>query len=194
MTSDPFADERIRFYLRNREDIKMWAAIEPDAIAATGELLARSQPQIEEGLLAHDNRVLVGRRDDDKWERILARHEQWPRSVGLVLEWTIRSVDPLGANRPKMGVFWWADPPSLVEPRTRLVSVVDRLRLQDLGYKIPLEGVWPVGGFLTSERDWWQAPTAWIEGIVDRLAATWPLVAPAIDEVLRGVDWQVSDG
>ncbi len=49
---DLFGSERIQFFLRNRSDIKAWAAIEPDVIAATSELLARSQPLIEEAFAA----------------------------------------------------------------------------------------------------------------------------------------------
>ena len=183
MTDDLFADERLQFYFRNRADIKAWAAIETDAMAATRELLARAQPLIEERLLAVDDGALVGRRDSGQWERILTRHETWPESVGLALEWT-RSVDPLGVNRPKAGVFWWADPPTLVAPRTRLVEVVDKKSLQDLGFKVPLEGVWPVGGRVAAAPDWWRNPDAWIAGIVDQLAGAWPLIAPQVDAVL----------
>jgi hypothetical protein len=81
-------------------------------------------------------------------------------------------------------VFWWADPPTLVAPRTRLAEVVDKRALQDLGFKVPLEGVWPVGTRVTSGLDWWRDPEGWIAGIVDQLSAAWPLLAPRIDEVL----------
>jgi hypothetical protein len=181
--NDPFADERIQFYLRNRADIKAWAAIEPDVIAATRELLARAQPQVEESLLAHDPNVSVGRRDVGQWERILARHERWPDSVGLALEWH-RTVDPL-SNPPKLGVFWWADPPSLVDPRTRFIDSVDRTGLQRLGYKVPLEGVWPVGARLSATPDWWRDPHGWVGGLVERLTSTWPLVAAYVDRALE---------
>jgi hypothetical protein len=190
--SDPFDDERIQFFLRNREDIKAWAAIETDVMAATRELLARSQPLIEERLLAVDPEAVVGRHDGGQFERVLARHSQWPATVGLALEWN-RTVDPLGRNRPKLGVFWWADPPSLVAPRTRLVQVVDRKPLQELGYRMPLDSVWPVGAFATAKPDWWREPGDWVEGITDLLAATWVLVAPRIDEVLA-VEPRVSGG
>jgi hypothetical protein len=180
--NDPLADERIQFFLRNREDIKTWAAIETDAMAATRELLARSQPMVEERLLSIDDHVIVGRHDNGQWERILARHEHWPASVGLALEWP-RAVDPVGATRPKIGVFWWADPPTLVEPRANFVNAVDRNRLQALGYKVPLEGVWPVGGRVAATADWWREPEAWIEAIVETLGASWSLVAPAIDQL-----------
>lgn len=190
---DLFSDERIQFYLRNRADIKAWAAIEPDVTAAIRELLARAQPAVEEALLASDPTVVVGRNDSGSWERIFARHGHWPPGVGLALEWH-RSVDPIGSNRPKVGVFWWADPASLIEPRTRLTTVVDKLALQKLGYKVPLDGgVWPVGAYVLASANWWRDPTTWVAGIVERLAVTWPLVAPHIDELLPD-DWQVGGG
>lgn len=192
MSTDLFADERLQFFLRNRDDIKTWAAIETDAIAATRELLARSQPMIEEGILADDDQALVGRYDGGSWERILTRREHWPASVGLTLEWN-RTVDPLGANRPKVGVFWWADPPTLVEPRSRFVESVDKAKLQKLGFKVPWGGVWPVGNFVTADADWWSAPDTWIDGIVNLISSVWPLVAPHIDAVLAD-ERQVSGG
>ncbi|MEA2677611.1 MAG: hypothetical protein QOJ81_1752 [Chloroflexota bacterium] len=189
---DLFADERIQFFLRNRADIKVWAAIESDVMAATRDLLARAQPAIEERILAIDPDALVGRGDGGQRERIMARRGHWPPSVGLTLEWN-RSVDPLGNERPKLGVFWWADPPTLVEPRNRFATAVDKQSLQRLGYKIPLEGVWPVGMWITSSPDWWRDPPAWMAGIVDLCAQAWPLVAPHIDAVLPD-NWQVSGG
>jgi hypothetical protein len=182
---DDLGDERIRFFLRNRADIKAWAAIESDVIAATRELLARAQPLVEEAFATLEPTAVVGRHDSGPWERIFVQREGWPPSVGLALEWH-RDVDPL-ANAPKVGVFWWADPPTLVDPRSRLGLVVDRNALQKLGYKVPMSGVWPVGAYVKSGPDWWRDPQAWITGIVQLLVAGWPLVALQIDEVLLGV-------
>jgi hypothetical protein len=185
-------DERIQFYLRNREDIKTWAAIEPDVMAATRELLARCQPAIEERILSLDDGAVVGRHDNGPFERILVRHDDWPATVGLALQWP-RSVDPHGATRPKLGVFWWADPPSLIEPRTQFVNTVDKELLLSLGCKVPLESVWPVGCRAEATVDWWREPAAWIATMVDLLAATWPVVSPEIDRLLAG-EAPVSDG
>ena len=193
MSADDVFDERLQFFLRNRDDIKEWAAIELDVAAATGELLGRSQPSMEERLLGLDPAVVVGRHDSGPWQRILARHADWPPGVGLTLEWH-RTVVPLGSYPPKLGVFWWADPPTLVAPRTRLTQVVATRPLNDLGFRVPLEGVWPVGMRFHSRPDWWQDPDTWLAGMLDRVASAWPIVAPAIDEVIAGVEWQVSDG
>lgn len=185
---DLFADERVQFFLRNQEDIRAWAAIESDVMAATRELLSGAQATLEERLMPLDETARVGRHDAGSWERVLVRREHWPDSVGLAAEWN-RSVDPAGATRPKIGVFWWADPPTLVAPRTRLTEVVDRTTLQSLGFKIPLEGVWPIGARTAIDKDWWRDPEGWLARIVDQLIAAWPLVAPRVDEVLVGVSW-----
>lgn len=189
--NDLFGDERIQFFLRNRADIKAWAAIEPDVIAATRELLARAQAPIEEAFGVLEPTALVSRHDNGPWERIFVRREQWPPAVALSAEWH-KAVDPL-SNAPKVGVFWWADPPILEAPRSALTAVVDRPSLQKMGYKVPMSGVWPVGLYLASTPDWWRDPEGWLAGIVDLMKATWPLVAPHIDAVLPD-NWQLSSG
>ncbi len=59
-----------------------------------------------------------------------------------------------------------------------------KAKLQALGYKVPLECVWPVGARLSAEPDWWHDPEGWVNGIVENLACAWPLLAPAIDDAL----------
>ena len=190
--TEAFSDERIRFFLRNREDIKAWAAIETEVTAATRELLASAQVGIAERIGSIDPSALTTRHDERQWERILVRRPLWPASVGLALEWN-SSVDLLGDNRPKVGVFWWAEPPTLVAPRTRFVERVDQAGLRALGYRVPLEGVWPVGARVNAAPDWWKDPAGWLDRVVERLAASWPLVAPKVDEAL-GVEPGVSGG
>jgi hypothetical protein len=182
---DLYSDERIQFFLRNRADIKTWAAIEADVIAATNELLERAQDQIEEAFATIEPTAVIARHDSGSWERIFVRRENWPLAVALALEWQPRTVDPL-ANAPKVGVFWWADPPTLEAPRSRLALLVDKNALQKLGYKVPMSGVWPVGMYVKSVSAWWREPSSWIAGIVEQMTATWPLVAPSIDEVVAG--------
>lgn len=190
--TDSFADQRVQFFLRNREDIKRWAALEAEVTTATRELLAGSQQIIEERIAAIDPQATVGRHDSGPWERIMTRRVSWPPAVGLALEWHNRGLDPLGAYPPKIGVFWWAEPSSLIAPRARLPEIVDRLALQQLGFRVPLEGVWPVGARVASAPDWWRNPDAWLAGMIETLAAAWPLVAPGIDQALVGVEWAVS--
>lgn len=189
---DEVFDQRLQFFLRNREDIKTWAALETEVMAATRELLAGAQPLIEERLTALDPTAVVGRHDSGLWERIVIRHVPWPAAVGLTLEWH-RSIDPVGAYPPKLGVFFWADPAHLVPVRSAFVASIASHGLEQLGYKVPLEGVWPVGARVTGPPDWWQDTAGWIDGLVERLVAAWPIVAPRLDVALAGTPG-VSDG
>ena len=62
---------------------------------------------------------------------------------------------------------------------------MDKGQLGKLGYKVPLEGVWPVGMRVRATPEWWRDPEGWLAGIVESLASAWPLVAPKIDDALR---------
>lgn len=76
--SDPFGDERLQFFLRHREDIREWAAIEREVIGATREILAGLQTDIDEQPAALDADVTTARRDSSGFERIMARRPAWP--------------------------------------------------------------------------------------------------------------------
>jgi hypothetical protein len=112
-------------------------------MAAIRELLARSQPFLEERIASLDSQAVTTRYDGGQWECILVRHEHWRSSIGLALEWN-RSVDPQGANSPKVGVFWWADPPTLIAPRTQLVILVPKRSSKPSATRSPLSacGLW----------------------------------------------------
>ena len=51
---------------------------------------------------------------------------------------------------------------------------------------------WPVGAQFTGASDWWQDPAGYVQAIIERLGAMWPLVAPTIDTLFAG-EPQVSD-
>lgn len=182
---DLFSDDRLQFFLRNHDDIKLWAAIESEVMAATRDLLGGAQALFHERLTAIDPSVVLGRHDTGPWERIIARHGGWPRALGLTLEWH-RNVDPFGASPPKIGVFFWAESPDLVQVRSNFVAAVSGVGLETLGYKVPLEGVWPVGLHVPGSGEWWKDPAQWLDGILDKLVDAWPVVAPALDATLPG--------
>lgn len=180
---DLFDDERIRFFLRNRDDIKQWAAIESDVILAIREMFGRTMPSVADGVSAVDPAAIISRHDSGPWERVLARHEAWPEATGMSIEWH-RSVDLVGTWPAKLGVFWWTDRPDVVGQRARDLfrarAAEHGLALD--GYKVPLEVNWPVGTFLAPPQEWWLDATAWVQGVVDRLVFTWPRIAPLVDE------------
>lgn len=179
--TDPLDSDRLRFFLRHRDDIKEWASIERELNTATRELLGLLLPDIAARLLEFDPAVAVARLDDRSHERIHARHAGWASGVGMTLEWE-NGVDPFGGSLPKFGLFFLNGAPENAAAKAR---IVERMRasqeLRVAGYR-PGDGYWPIVKFVPKSSAWWQDPAAWTAPITDSLVALWPRVAPVIDE------------
>ncbi len=177
-------DERLQFFLRHRDDIRAWAAIETEVSGAVRELLAATQADIEERLAELDPDVTTSRLDNGRWERIMVRRPAWPDAVGVSLEWET-GVDPFGGALPKIGVIFLSLTPDLESARLALVELCRGAGgLQAQGYRVPAERVWPVMRRVMKSSDWWHDADAWTSGIVDRVVDLWPQVAPLIDRAL----------
>ena len=182
--SGPLDDERIQFFLRHRDDIRGWAAIEPDVATAVRQILAATQAEIESRIVAIDAESTTARRDGGRWERIMVRRPAWPEEMGVSVEWETR-VDPFGGALPKVGVILLSDAPELGRVRQNVVDLASgNATLHALGYRIPAEHVWPVMRRVPKSRDWWQDSDAWTAGIVDSVVELWPLAAPYVDQAL----------
>jgi len=178
----PLDNDRFRFFFRHRDDIREWAAIEQEIIAATRELLGALLPDLDELLRAIDPDVAVVRFDGGRtYERIHVRHEGWPSGVGMTLEWET-SVDPFGGSLPKWGVFFLDGNP---EHAPAKALITERLRgsqnLRSEGY-VPGDSYWPIVRRIPKSATWWQDPAGWAAPITDALVALWPQVAPVIDK------------
>jgi hypothetical protein len=176
-----FDDERIQFYLKHHSEIREWAAIERDVFAATRELLGRVQMQVDERL-AEEVDALTARLDDNRFERILVRHEHWPNGVGVALEWE-NSVDPFGSSLPKYGIFVLGVPSEMETVRAMIVKAAKESPLQ-ASFKIPADRVWPALSRVPKSADWWRDPDAWTGGIADNVVELWRVAAPIIDQAL----------
>jgi hypothetical protein len=182
--TQPLADDRIQFYLRHRDDIRAWAAIEPEVTAAVRELLAGCQAAIDDRLAIVDTDVTTERRDGGRWERILVRRPAWPQGVGISLEWETE-VDPFGAALPKLGVIFLNGEPAVEAARVRTGEIVQQApEILAQGYKANAERVWPLLRRLDASRDWWKEPDAWTAGIVDSVVEAWRHSAPFVDQAL----------
>jgi hypothetical protein len=105
-----------QFYLRHRDDIREWASIEREVVAATREMLGGLQPEIGERISAFDATAETVRLDGGRYERILVRRPDWPVGVGVTLEWE-SNVDPFGGSMPKWGIFFVNADPALLPAR-----------------------------------------------------------------------------
>jgi hypothetical protein len=181
---DRFGDERIQFFLRHRDDIREWAAIEREIIEATRAVLAGLQADIDERLTAIDADVTTARRDNGSYERIMARRPEWPDWVGVTLEWET-GVDPFGSRLPKYGIF--------VTPSSKLDAAYARIlslarstpAFTAEAFKVPSGRAWPIVKRIPKSKDWWRDLDGWTVPIVEAVVGLWPKAAAIIDEGLQ---------
>jgi hypothetical protein len=178
---NPFEDERLRFFLRHRAEIREWAAIEKDVAAATREILTGIQVPLEEQLVAADPDITTTRDDGGRYERIVARRPSWPTHVGIALEWEM-GVDPFGSSLPKFGIIFLNTDRALEHSRIRIVGIATEAPSFNAdGFKVGSERYWPIVKRTPKSTDWWQDPGAWADAILESLVDLWPKAAPVVD-------------
>lgn len=179
---NPLEDERLRFFLRHRAEIREWAAIEKDVASATREILAGIQEGIEEQLAISDPDMTTTRWDGGRYERIVAHRPSWPTHTGIALEWET-SVDPFGSSLPKFGIIFLNTDKSLEPSRLRMVALAaETATFKADGFKVGSDRYWPIVKRTSKDPDWWQEPEKWADTIADSLVDLWPQAAPIVDK------------
>lgn len=178
---DPFGDERLQFFLRHRDDIREWAAIESEVRAATREILAGLQMDIGDRLAAIDADVTTARCDNGGYERIMARRPAWPDWVGVTLEWE-NAVDPFGSRLPKYGIFVTPSPDLNAACARVLALAKVTPSFTAGGFKVPEGRAWPIVRRVAKSKDWWRDLDGWTEPIVQGIVDLWPKAAAVIDQ------------
>ncbi len=186
----PFDDERLQFYLRHRDLIREWAALEQEVRAVTHGLMLELNGQLAEVTesLGPDV-VLLPEALDSTWPRYALRRKSWPVSggqslVAVSLEWTQR-IDPAGTETPYVGVrvhISNAEAKAIDQPlREAFAGSVD---LPTRGYKLKGYPWWPALRRLAKNPDWWLDVPAWRQSVLDAHTEAWKLTAATIDRVL----------
>ena len=182
--TDAFDDERVQFFLRHRTEIREWARIEHEVIAATRQLLASTQADIEARIASLDPSVTSERHDGGKYERFLVRRPVWLSGVGVMLEWE-SSVDPFGSSLPKYGIAFFNWDAGMEPVCARMVDIAKATPvLTGGGFKVPGGRPWPAVRWVSKSKDWWQDPEAWAGAVVDAVAGVWDVAAAVIDRTL----------
>ena len=180
---NPLDNERFQFFLRHRDDIREWASIEREVIAATREMLGGLQSEIGERISAIDATAETIRLDGGRYERILVRRPDWPVGVGMTLEWE-SNVDPFGGSLPKWGIFFVNADPALLPARQAIAAACRESTLTKAAAYKPGDSYWPIVRFVAKSSSWWKDPDAWLAPIADAMVDLWPTAAPLIDEGL----------
>lgn len=196
--ADPLADERIQFYLRHRNAIREWAAIERDVRDATHELLLGLAPLVEAEVRDLDGTVLVQADDvDGRWPRIVLRRTAWPLRadgaalVGVSFEWTRANVDLFGGSLPYYGIRIDVGFPegTALRAGADLVAARHGAALLPAGLKPnPRGSYWPVYGTLPKSSIWWIDRDPWVADVVRRMRLAWSPCAAIVEECVATVD------
>jgi hypothetical protein len=180
---DPFGDERLQFFLRHRDDIREWAAIEKEVVSATRDILAGLQTDIDDQLAAIDPNVTTVRRDNGGYERIMVRRPSWPDWVGVTLEWEV-GVDPFGSRLPKFGIFVTTTP-DLNAAYSRILALSQATpAFAAGGFKMPEGRAWPMVKRIPKSKSWWQELDVWTTSITNGMIDLWPKAAAVIHDGL----------
>lgn len=189
--SSPLDDDRIQFYLRHRDAIKEWAAIESDLHAATHQIMLSLISPAEVRIRELDPSVSVlGKGLDGNWPRIAAYRESWARLpateplAAVTLEWTLK-VDPTGGALPTYGIRIQADEPN-AKPMAdvfRTLAKDNTAAAQD-GFKPMPYAWWPVYKRTPPIPEWWQNVEAFSEEYLSRFATAWRVLAPIVDQAI----------
>lgn len=103
-------DERVRFYIRHREQIEQWAMLRTEAAAAMDDWLAGLEPEIEAMARERGPDVLVRRNSDPAFPVILLERDGWGRGsatdlLGVGLGWARGKTSLRGQGLPYVGLF-----------------------------------------------------------------------------------------
>jgi hypothetical protein len=187
----PFSDERLRFYLRHRNQIEEWLALGKEVRTATVELFGALQPEME-ALAASLGDDVRQRFVPGQWSSYQFWRETWPSAaagpgvavnteafptVAVSMECP-RDVDPAGDTPPSVGV-------SINSTDKELVIAIKEAT-KGLTGRYKRGSVWPIYRPLPAAAgvDWYQDARSWQQELVREMKEAWQELEPLIDPVL----------
>ena len=188
--SSPLDDPRLQFYLRNRDQIREWAALEQEVREATRSLLfdlRRDLVPLAESL--GDDVVIAVEGADSSYPRLTMRRSSWPAIgsqsiVAVALEW-MPKVDLAGSETPWVGVRVQISDPQGKALDVPLRAAFAASEMSARGFALKGYAWWPVIRRLKRNSDWWKdGAGAWRQSAIDEYAETWRLASPVIDAVV----------
>jgi hypothetical protein len=181
-------DDRVLFYLQNRDVIDEWAGLRREATAATNRWLETLAAQIEE--LRSQWKPWTGTVSDYRMLLLCpassAREGQLP-TVGIGLGWKVNSVQP---NKP--GYDTGLSVGLRVDRNERIASLLmSALDLHD-----PKRGSgayessapWPRWRYVLGSREWWLDLDTYREQLLEEVASFLGRYADLVEQVVRGTD------
>lgn len=185
-------DERVRFYLRNRQQIEEWAALRASASVAVDEWLASLQHDVQALALRLGPDLLVydATAASESWPALRMYRSAWTISevpiVSVSLEWSRGRTYLVGLNAPYVGVR---------SPRTnswgtelrknQRIQATRRSRKETVSdYLVAYAYVLPDDELCREGEAPLQSLERYRDTLLERLQSAWLSYAPFVDEVV----------
>jgi hypothetical protein len=184
-------DERVRFYLRHREQIEAWAALKSEAAAAIDERLEQLVEDVE-GLVGDlgDDVELSAVVQGEAYPRLLLHRKSWRQTEGspeasVALEWA-RGKTLLGPTAcPYVGVRF-----DISTERVRLLRNAFRDRVQPTRAARGDKATpwWPCLRNLPGSGEFWDDFQPYRQQLVDALEQAWVAYQDPLGQVLTAAE------
>lgn len=193
--ASPLEDERLRFFLDNRDLIRTWAALADEVSEAVDSELRRLDAEIEaqageEGI----DLVVAGRVAGDTWEAPMLHRPEWLTpgrdgpDVAVGIGWDSRRIQPVrgwpGHGLPYVGVVASRASERGGRIEAAMRGLPETSLLLSRAYRRGSR--WIVYRYIEAAPDWYADLPAWRAWVVDQLLETWRDCYLAIDQAVSG--------
>jgi hypothetical protein len=177
-------DERIAFYLRNRERIEEWASIRNEASRAVDEWITSIQPEIER--LASDvgATFFAASSTENAWPGFRLSRATWGRgpagnAVSIGLEWSRGHTNLCSPNLPYVGLR--ASKATDFGISLRETASVRGLRSKRKDFA---SAWWVAYSYVEPQGEFPELRVQYREVLIDRLRDAWDSYSPIVDTVV----------
>jgi len=180
-------DERVRFYLRHREQIEAWAALRTETASAIDDLLEQMAEDVDELATELDGDVVMTSRvDGQNYPHFLLHRAEWgfeptnpQAAVGF--EWARSKTFLAGAHSPYVGVRF-----DISDNDTRILrnAFRDAVQATRSNRKDKASPYWPCYRYLPADGEFWLDFTPYRAQVIAALRDAWSVYERAITGVL----------
>lgn len=183
-------DDRLQFFLQNRDLILVWAALASEVADAVDDELRRLGSLVQDAAVeAGIDLAVADRVADDGWAAPMLHRPAWMTAgadgpdVAVGIGWDGRRVHPTGgsgASLPYVGILasHATERGRAIEAATR--PLADRLLIAPKTYRRGSH--WIVYRFIEAHDDWYTDVSGWRSSVVQELLRAWKDCAEVIDD------------
>lgn len=184
-----FEDERVRFYLRHRDQIEEWAALRAEAVLAVDEWLLELRPDVERLAVELGAEVVHIIDDPDfAWPSYRLARRGWPESArpdpgaSVSLEWLRGKTTLRASSSPYVGLRCAKEHALGALLRETEETRKVRARRRDA------TSTWWVGnGYVPPSAPFPEEADAYRDRLLGALRAAWVDYAPLVDHCITRV-------